>query len=282
MNENNETSQNGRPSLTGLKSLLWTLGIAVCLGAITIGMIFAVFHRNPGNDSSFTPEIEGKNNDTSTGIVLGEGIGNARGILNTLQRVDDAGQSYIDSLTFLIDSTYIGLRDMNIVGTEQVWATMSGSMSMEKVHTASVRFPNDGSEISAANAAMVAKPEILVIGIGMDGLMKVDQETFLINYETLIRDIRSASPDTKIICCGLTSVIPAYTGSDKIEMSRVSDANDWVQLVCRDTGAYYLDVGEVMCESVQLITRYAASNGKTLNRQGLEEFLAYARTHALQ
>ena len=128
---------------------------------------------------------------------------------------------------------------------------------------------------------MVAKPEILLIGIGMDGLTKVDQNTFLINYETLIKDILSASPDTRIICCGLSSVIPGYGGSDGIEVSHVSEGNDWVQLVCRDTGAYYLDIGECMCESVQLLTRYAASNGKTLNRQGLEEFLAYARNHAL-
>jgi len=34
-------------------------------------------------------------------------------------------------------------------------------------------------------------------------------------------------------------------------------------------------------ESVQLLNRYASSNGKTLNRAGLETFMRYVRTHAL-
>ncbi|MDO5445328.1 MAG: SGNH/GDSL hydrolase family protein [Eubacteriales bacterium] len=280
MNEKNQNNQSANVSLTGLKNLMWSLGIVVCLLAVAVGLLFATFHRNYGEKVSFNPEMESKNENS--GIVLGEGSGNSRGILNTLLETEDAGQEYIDSLTFLVDSSFIALRDMQLVGTNQVWATMSGSMSMEKVHTANIKFPNDGSEISAASAAMVSQPDILVIGIGMDGLSKVDETTFLINYETLINSIMKASPNTRIICCGLPSVIPGYTGSDGLGVSMVSDGNDWVQLVCRDTGAYYLEIGEVMCESVQLLSRFAASNGKTLNRQGIEEFLAYARTHALQ
>lgn len=280
MNDNNQNSPGRNVSLTGMKNLFWSLSIIICLAAVAVGLIFATFHRNYGEKISFTPELEAKEN--ASGIVLGEGSGNSRGILNTLTETEDAGQAYIDSLTFLVDSSFIALRDMQLVGPNQVWATMSGSMSMEKVHTANIRFPNDGSEISAASAAMVSQPEILVIGIGMDGLTKVDETTFLINYETLINGIQKASPNTRIICCGLPSVIPGYTGSDGLSVSAVSDGNDWVQLVCRDTGAYYLEIGEVMCESVQLLSRFAASNGKTLNRQGIEEFLAYARTHALQ
>lgn len=280
MNENNQNTPGGTPSLSGIKNLFWSLSIIICIAAVAVGLLFATFHRYSGEKVSFTPEFEKE--EKKSGIVLGEGSGNSRGILNTLAETEDAGQEYIDSLLFLVDSSYIALRDMQLAGPNQVWATMSGSMSMEKVHTANIKFPNDGSEISPASAAMVTQPDILVIGIGMDGLAKVDETTFLINYETLINSILKASPNTRIICCGLPSVIPGYAGSDGISVSRVSDGNDWVQLVCRDTGAYYLDIGEVMCESVQLLSRFAASNGKTLNRQGIEEFLAYARTHALQ
>lgn len=286
MNEE-EKKANGA-TLTGLKNLLWSLGIIICCAAVVIGLVFAMFRRDRGEKESFIPnlgtaeESSASEQENGNSVVPGVGVGNARGILNTLERTDDAGSKYIDSLTFLVDSTFISMRNLNLVSTNQVWATESGSMPMDSVHKAQIKFPNDGNNMLASSAAMTAKPEILVIGIGMDGLMKVDEETFIINYETLINDIRSASPDTKIICCGLSSVAPEYSGSDKITATDVSDGNDWVQLVCRDTGSYYLDIGEELCESVQLLSRFASSNKKTLNRDGINAFLSYVRTHAIQ
>lgn len=278
----NEDNRDRSSAITGIKNLIWSLGIIVCVAAVVAGTVFAVFRRNRAGVASVS-EITALQQQEAAGstIVLGQGSGNERGVLNLLERTPDAGNSYIEGLTFLVDSTFINLRQMFVIDENQVWATKNGSMPMSNVSSALISFPADGSQITAASAAMVKQPEILVIGIGMDGLAKVDEQTFLINYETLINDIRSASPDTKIICCGLTSVIPGYTGSDGLGVSLVSDGNDWIQLVCRDTGAYYLDIGEELCESVQLLTRYAGSNGKTLNRTGLEEFLNYARTHAI-
>ena len=275
-------------SLEGLKNLLWSVGIIVCCAALVVGLVFAVFQRNftqkqdyvldfnEGLDSSGSAaELNDSSNPSS------DSKGNARGVLNTLERTAQADLSYITNMTFLVDSSFINLREMSIVDPSTVWATSSGSMPMDECHTAQIKFPNDGSLITAASAAMVSQPSVLLIGIGMDGLAKVDEDTFVSNYETLINDIKASSPDTVIICSGLTSVIPGYAGGDGLDVSTVSDGNDWVQLVCRDTGSYYLNIGEDVCESVQLLTRYAAANGKTLNRSGLEEFLLYVRTHAI-
>lgn len=269
---------------TTLKNFIWAGGIVVCLAFVVIGFLFAMFHRYNMPDQDFNPNISGtassedKVQDLSSSAL---GSGNARGLLHVLERTDDAGQEYLDSLLFLVDSTYIGLRDLNLVELNHVWGTTSGSLRMINLPTALIRFPNDGSEISPASAAMVSKPKTLVIAIGMDGLADVDENTFITNYDNLIHEIKAASPDTTIICCGLPSVIPGYTGSDGLNLSLVSDGNDWVQLVCRDTGSYFLNVQEALSEGVQLLTRFAASNGKTLNRNGLEEYLSYVRTHAL-
>lgn len=278
----NEDNRDRSSTLTGIKNLIWSLGIIVCIAAVAAGTVFAVFRRNRAGVASVSDIAALQHQEAGTSaIVLGQGSGNERGVLNLLERTPDAGNSYIERITFLIDSTFINLRQMFILEDDQIWATKNGSMPMSGAGSALITFPSDGSQVTPADAAMVTRPEILMIGIGMDGLTKVDEQTFLINYETLINDIRSSSPDTKIICCGLASVISDYSGSDNITTTAVSDGNDWVQLVCRDTGAYYLDIGEELCESVQLLTRYAGSNGKTLNRNGLEAFLNYAKTHAI-
>lgn len=276
-----------------LKNFMWAIGIIVSLAAVSFGLIFSMFHKYTGSEAVLTPSLNppatqaaeqtpsdsaGVSQDLSSS-ALGSGV--SRGVLRTLNEVPDPGEGYLNRLTFLVDSTFISLRDLSLVDSASVWGTETGSMPMGSLGSTLIRYRDD-SAISPASAAMIARPGILVIGIGTDGLAKVDENTFITNYDNLIREIQSASPDTLIICVGLPSVIAGYNGQDGLNVTLISDGNDWVQMVCRDTGAYFLNIQEELSESVQLISRYASSNGKSLNRAGLEAFLTYLRTHALQ
>ena len=264
---------------------MWTLFIVLSLIAIVVGLLFATFTKYYGGKQDYSMTIQsnsGKNSSTVNDLAdVGQGTTSARGALNQLTETEDAGADYVNSIIFLCDSTFIGLRDLSIVDASQVWGSSSGSLPIDKLLEQNIKFPNDGSEISPENAAMVIKPKILVIAIGTDNLASTDEDTFISNYNTLIRNIRLASPDTQIICCGLPSISEEYSGKDGLTVSIMSDGNDWIKLVCRDTGAYFLDVQEALSESVQLLARYASSNGRSLNRAGLQTFLEYLRTHAI-
>lgn len=268
--------------LANIKNVIWSVLIVISLASILVGLGIAVFNRYEGTDE-FTMELTTANvkADKEQPDASSELIGNARGELHVLSEVPDAGEAYIDKITFLVDSTFIGFKNYSLVDESKVWITKSGSLPVGSVSTALIVYPGDGSELSAANAAMVKRPEILFIGIGTDGLAETDEDTFITQYDALINDIRLASPDTLIVCSSLASIIEGYSGNDSLTVTMVSDANDWIKLVCRDTGAYYLDIAEVLDESVQLLFRYASSNGKTLNTSGLNEVLMYLRTHAL-
>ena len=264
-------------NFTTLKNMVWAFAIFICIGFVAIGMLFAMFHRYIAPVVVDTGSMSGAaTEDRSSGAL---GSGNARGALNILEKTADGGEEYASSIVYLVDSTFIGLREYELVNRNQVWGTSTSSLKMDSLPTATIFFPNDGSEISPVSAAMVRKPDVLVIGIGTDGLTSVNENTFITNYDNLIEEIKAASPDTTIVCCGLPSVIPGYTGSDGLSVGVISDGNDWIQLVCRDTGSYFLNVQEALSESVQLLNRYAASNGKQLNRSGLDTFLNYVRTH---
>ena len=141
--------------------------------------------------------------------------------------------------------------------------------------------PQDAS--LATHAAMIAKPKILVISIGQDGLMGVDKETFIANYESLVMGIREKSPGTYIVCCSVTSVGANYAGADGLTRDAINWANDYIQEVCIDTGAYFCDVAHDMRDSTSVLDgSYASSNGKTLNTAGLNAFLQYLRTHMVE
>jgi len=265
-----------------IKNILWAFGIVLCLAALLVGLGFGLFTKYQGSSIRDMVTLGEKADKPQKGEfdnVLPEGT------LYTLGETADGGQAYIDSLTFLCDSALVGLRDYGLlsggIGTTQVWGSSAGNIPVADIAECTIKYPNDGSQISAANAAMIAKPEILIISLGADSLAGTTREDFIYNYTLLVLGIRASSPQTTIVCCSLGSVISGYSGVDNLSSAEIGDANEWIKQVCIDTGAYFLDVAEVLNEGGYLLHKYASQNGKSLNTRGLETVLEYIRTHAV-
>ncbi|MBR4550476.1 MAG: SGNH/GDSL hydrolase family protein [Oscillospiraceae bacterium] len=279
-----------RGKLNTIKNLAWALAIGVALLALLLGLLFATFTRYGGEMER--PQVQLGELKTENGAAAATAapdapVQTATGQLITLPETKDAGQGYIDSLLFLCDSATIGLRDYGLLSdglaTTQVWGSQSGSLPVSTLADCLIRYPSDASQISPADAAMVSKPSILVISVGQDGLAEVDQQTFIRNYEALIQSIRTASPGTILVCCSITNLGPSYAGADGLTRDGISWANDWIQQVCKDTGAYFCDVSSTMRDSTNVLdASYTSANGKTLNSAGLHAWLDYIRTHAVQ
>ena len=270
---------------TEIKNAGWVLCIGICLLAVAVGLIIASVNRYSGDSFSGSAELSAESVKDSENVTeLTQGTG--EGTLLTLPETSDAGQEYIDKLTFLCDSSFIGVRDYGLLsggtGTYQVWGTSSGSLRVSDLLTATIVYPSDKSEIAIADAAMIAKPPVLVIVVGQDGLNGVDENSFKACYSGMITSIKSASPDTKIICCSISSVGPNYTGADGLSTIIVSDANDWIREVCESTGVYFTDSAKAVGDGTgAVLSSYLSSNGKTLNSSGITEILNHLRTHAL-
>ncbi len=270
---------------TALKNICWALAIAVCLLALIVGFVITSVNRYNGSSFSNSTEIKSEGS-TASGDVTQLTQSSGSGALLTLDETNDAGQEYIDSLTFLCDSSFIGVRDYGLLtdgtGTSQVWGTSTGTLRAADLPTATIVYPSDKSDITIADAAMVAKPSILVIIVGQDGLTAVDKDGFISAYTAMLNNIKSASPDTKIICCSISSIGPGYAGSDGLTTIAVSDANDWIREACKSTGAYFTDSGKAVGDGTgAVLSSYLSANGKTLNSSGINEVLKYLRTHAL-
>lgn len=278
-----------RNRLASIKNIVWAFAIVICLLAVFIGLLFAAFTRN--RDEQFRG-----------GVLLGSnaaaaseeesGTGGTRppqeinGTVGSLPETEDAGQEYIDSLTFLVDSTMVGLRDYGVLsggtGTSQVWATPSGVLAVADIAESKIVYPNDGSIVTAPTAAMILQPDILVISIGNDGIANADQFDFINRYDTLIADIRYNSPNTWILCLPLTSVTMDYAGTDGLTAAKCNEVDGWIRTVCEQTGAIYCDaVSAVQDVSGALLQEYATSDGRSLNPTGINQVLQYLRYHAV-
>jgi hypothetical protein len=279
--------------LSNIKNIAWAIAIVVSLVLLLVALGFAAFTRHHGELERPTV-LMGEAAEKRDAALAEKKAAEEKtqqqqsgpGEVYLLGESGDAGQAYIDSLTFLCDSALIGLRDYGLLregtATTQVWGSSAGNIPASQLGSFKIRFPGDGSEVSPADAAMIAKPSILVISLGTDGLADSNETQFISDFEALIRGVQEASPYTTVVVCTITSVTISYSGSDGLEFTLVNRANEWLARVCADTGAYLVDAASAVSDSNgSLLTEYASANGKTLNSAGLSQILLYLRNHAL-
>ncbi len=272
-------------NLTSIKNAGWAMAIMLCLLALFVALIIAAVTPYSGKIVRGGPLL----GQSDTEVEVTEGTQAVDETLGELLRVPesaDAGQAYIDGLTFLCDSSVIGLRDYGLLSggtaTTQVWGSAAGNIPAGNLADCRIRYPGDGSELTPAEAAARDKPSRLLIVLGTDGLNTVDEDSFVEGYVSLIRSIQEASPNTVIVVCSVSSVATNYSGVDGVNANVIRTVNEWITVVCMRTGVYYCDAGSAVNDRAGWLDGdYASVNGKALNTEGLRTFLAYLRIHAI-
>ena len=195
-------------NLSVMKNMGWALAIILCLLVLFVALIIAAALPYSGpierggvnlNQVESEPVVEEQQKEE---IILSE--------LRTLPESNDAGQGYIDGLTFLCDSSVIGLRDYALLSggtaTTQVWGSTAGNIPANSFADCLIRYQAEMVEIRPAEAAAKDHPSRLVVVLGSDGLDNVDEDTFVEGYVSLLKSIQEASPNTVIIVCSMSSV----------------------------------------------------------------------------
>lgn len=268
---------------TALKNVIWAICIGLALLALLIGLFIAAVEHYYGDKTRPVMNI-GSSVSVSSSQLSPEAVGSgqgtvADGALHELKDSRDAGQSYLDGLTFLCDSSSIALKTSGLVGG-QVWGGEDRTLPMTTAFGWRIVYPVDNSVITPGNAAMIAKPGVLVIAVGSDDVGSISREDFIENYELLISSILDNSPGTRVICGSVCSVTVAYAGGDGFTGERAAEINEWIRQVCTDTGAYYADWFSALTNGGYLRPEYAEADGRTLSNAGLSALLNWLRSHA--
>ena len=198
---------------------------------------------------------------------------------------EDAGQEYIDKLTFLGDSTTYGLIHYGMLkdgrNTKQVWTPASGTLTLSQASFATIVYPETGEEITIVDAVTRSQPEYLVITLGVNGVSFMDEDYFKSEYKKLVESVQTASPDTKIICQSIFPVARSYELLDSINNDKIDAANKWICEVAADCGVKYLDTNSVLRDSEGwLPEEYHNGDGMHLVTNSFTLELNNLRTHA--
>ena len=204
-----------------------------------------------------------------------------------LPETADAGQQYVDRLTFLGDSLTYHMALFGYVPFTQVWVPEIATLALFSCPTALINYypkadPENPRELSIADTAAAAQPEYLVISLGVNGMAVLDEDEFKRYYSDLIDSILENSPDTKIICQSIYPVVDGVAPKG-ITNENVVKANRWIQDVAKQAGLPYLNTYEILVDDAGgLAAQYAREDGYHVTEGTYELILQYIRTHAYE
>lgn len=202
-----------------------------------------------------------------------------------LGETEDAGQEYIDKLTFLGDSTTYGLIHYKMLkdgkNTTQVWTPASGTLTLSQASFATIVYPETGEEITIVDAVTRKQPEYLVITLGVNGVSFMEEDYFKSEYKKLVESVQTASPDTKIICQSIFPVARSYELLQSINNEKIDNANKWICEVASECGVKYIDTNSVLRDAEGWLPEdYHNGDGMHLQTNSFTLELNNLRTHA--
>ena len=211
-----------------------------------------------------------------------------------LGKTEDMGQDYLDKIVFLGDSNTAHLahpsyeKISGLISKDQIW-TGDGSTLMLDIGITGrhIIYPESGQSMKIAEAAALKKPEILVITLGYNGKDLGDDE-FKAAYENLVKAIKNASPNTKIIAQSLFPVLSGTAVKDPDAINaRLDILNGYILEIAKAQNIKYLDTQSVLKgENGHLKASYSSvggfshEDGYHLSDIGLKAVLDYIKTHA--
>lgn len=256
---------------------VWTVLIILCVLLVLFSLLFASFSKVGGTTVKAPAASATPVSSTDVGVQ-------PLATTALLPETDDAGDSYVARITFLSDSTTLGLKTNGILAdgptTTKVLSTADGALSLSGI--SSVRIITGESTDTIVGAVTAANPDILVITIGQNGCAFMGETYFTTEYSSLVSAIKAACPNTVIICNSILPVTEAYATANSMDSDTIKTANNWIQQIAADNGCRYANSYEALTgANGYLDPRYDSGNGLVPNSDGLYAMLNYLKTHSV-
>ena len=116
-------------------------------------------------------------------------------------------------------------------------------------------------DMNVSNAVAYMQPQIIMLSIGMNDLPNRNPEWFAGLYSAFVNEVLAASPNTYIICAGITPVADYVTYSTNENIRNYNAAIENVVNSMNSDQVYYFDAYSVLADSYTLALSPANSGG---------------------
>jgi hypothetical protein len=204
-----------------------------------------------------------------------------------LPPTEDAGQAYVDKLTFICDSPTYWLWPRGLLSggkdSKQTWTGPEGTMTLAYQGSYHILDPYDKKQKPIRDVVAQHKPEYIVIALGINGISFMKEDYFVAEYTSLVQDIQRISPKTKLILQSIYPITHKYKHYGNITNAMITAGNSWILRIAEENGCKYLDTISVLLNDAgNAKDELMLNDGLHPNTAGLELILEYIRTHAYQ
>lgn len=197
-----------------------------------------------------------------------------------LPETDDYGDEYIDKIVFVGDSVpwQFGLNyqwDSN-----NVYAAPCTGPS--NIYSQKVYWKNAITNKTIPDLIVQNKPEYILVSIGFCEIVSSGNvEQFISNYEKFIDDIKSSSPNTKIILNSMYPVISETLRGNEVPTNKqVNEYNYYIASIAKKYKVKYLDSASVLKASNGLADpSLTGDDGYHPNIAGMKKVINYIKSH---
>ncbi len=204
-----------------------------------------------------------------------------------LQETEDAGREYLDKIVFLGECTTYGIGYYyrhgypELCPSTQVWTPKEGYMYLAKHATTKINYTLTGEQLSIPECASRARPEILIITLGLNGFAAFTENSYREACTSLVESIREASPNTEIILNSVYPVADSYEYQSLINNEKILVFNGWIERLAEDLGCRYLNAFDALAVDGKLPENLQNGDGLHLDGKAYVKVMEYVRTHAL-
>lgn len=160
-----------------------------------------------------------------------------------LKETDMASEEYFDSITMVGDSNTMNMYLNGYLSGIRAWALPC--LHSESMHNTKINLYGLDTKMLLLDAVSEYKPEILILSLGTFSTAWISEDVFLENANSIIKQIKEKSPETKLI---LSSIYPIKDGYNinNFTQETINRYNFLILEMADKHNVKFLDVQEVL------------------------------------
>lgn len=197
----------------------------------------------------------------------------------TLKETKEASDDYIDNIIFAGDSMalYYVINEQ-IPGT-RLWHQIS--ITPETALTSPIYINHIDTDKTFIQNFEIYKPDMVIMTLGTNSAAYMSPEYFYEKYVELVKGIKKASPNTKLIIQSIPPIDKRFDESTSgITNDKINKLNYYIGKMCEELDVKFLDSApSLKDENGQCKSGYCREDGIHLTKAGQEVLMDFAKTH---
>lgn len=228
-------------------------------------------------DADSAPEGESRGEAAEPSVPSG-----TQSKTNPVPESDAQPESYFDSCMFIGDSITSGLSVYKVVPAARVFADVG--LRIDNIEKTPVKNQGFDQPVKVMDAIDSLRPENVYILLGSNGVAWYNNDKMIESYGSLVDDIKTKLPDSKVYIISLTPVGKMKENIDTIENGKVLNSeidrfNERLLALADQKNVYYLDVNSALKDSSGKLPDDVTRDGMHFNSEVYKKFVDYILTH---